>query len=283
MGQHSHGGLNIVDIYSKERALKASWIPRLLERDSKNRIVDHVLERQNLTFELVLKMNFRKFDQFCVLLKIPKFYANMFIAFNYCKYIKPIYKLNNTELLSECLWGNDYFKVNGKTMFLRNWLKSGFIFVKDLLNDKGGWLDDKEIFNKLQVKVNWISELMMIKKTIAKFLKGKDMSISPFIQNTLLKRISFVTYSKIYNITYYNASTFYAILRDKKYEKPYTEKMWERILNLQFNRSDWSKIYLSVKYKKLSEFRFKIIHNILPCGKYVSTWNKNISPNCIVC
>ena len=70
------------------------------------------------------------------------------------------------------------------------------------------------------------------------------MSISFFIQNTLLKRISFVTHSKIYNITYCNASTFYAILRDKKYEKPYTEKMWERILNLQFNRSDWSKIYL---------------------------------------
>ena len=86
----------------------------------------------------------------------------MFIAFNYCKCINPIYKLNNNELLSECLLGNDYFKVNGITIFLRNWLKNGFIFV----NDNGDCLDDKEIFNKLQVKVNWISELMLIKKII---------------------------------------------------------------------------------------------------------------------
>ena len=148
IGTHSNGGLNIVDIFSKERALKASWVPKLLERNGKNRLfLDHVLEMQNLTFELMLKMNFRKIDQFCALSKIPKFYANMFIAFNHCKYIKPIYKLNSTELLSECLWRNDYFKISGKTIFLHNWIKSGFKFVKDLLNEHGDWLDDKDIFN----------------------------------------------------------------------------------------------------------------------------------------
>ena len=100
-----------------------------------------------------------------VVLQPPDFYSNLLLAFNHCKYIKPTYKLTNMELYTECIWGNEYFKSQGKTLFLINWIKSGFIHVKDLLNQDGMWQSEQELISKLKKKNNWIAELMIIKSS----------------------------------------------------------------------------------------------------------------------
>ena len=82
----------------------------------------------------------------------------------------------NTELLTQCIWGNEYFKSQGKTLFLINCIKSGFIYVKDLLNKDGMWLSEQELSSKLQKKNNWIAELTIIKKSVSKYLQNKDLS-----------------------------------------------------------------------------------------------------------
>ena len=38
-----------------------------------------------------------------------------------------------------------------------------------------------------------------------------------------------------------------------------------------------------LKVPKLCEFNYKILHNILPCGKILSKWQKDISNKCQVC
>ena len=74
--------------------------------------------------------------------------------------------------------GNEYFKSQGKTLFLINWIKSGFIYVKNLLNKDGMWLSEQELISKLQKKNNWIAELMIIKKAVGKYLQNKDFQIA---------------------------------------------------------------------------------------------------------
>ena len=54
-------------------------------------------------------MNCRKKDEFVALQCLPEFYCDIILALNQCKYIKPIYKLRDVELLSQCIWGNEYF------------------------------------------------------------------------------------------------------------------------------------------------------------------------------
>ena len=56
------------------------------------------------------------------------------------------------EQLTQCIWGNKYFKSHGKTLFLINWIKSEFIYVKDLLHKDGMWLREQELISKLQEK-----------------------------------------------------------------------------------------------------------------------------------
>ena len=38
-----------------------------------------------------------------------------------------------------------------------------------------------------------------------------------------------------------------------------------------------------LKYSQFKEFKFKIIHNILPCGKQLCNWNNNYSGLCVYC
>ena len=63
--------------------------------------------------------------------------------------------------------------------------------------------------------------------------------------------------------------------------------MWEKELNLTIQIHEWTNIYKnitnSIKYRKYSEFKFKILHNILPCGKLISKWNKTKSRYCDYC
>ena len=84
-------------------------------------------------------MNLRQENQFSALACIPEFYKSVFLAFNRCTSTKSAYKLSSIELLSQCLWGNEYFKVKGKMLLFKNWVKSGFIYVKDLFNSNSSW------------------------------------------------------------------------------------------------------------------------------------------------
>ena len=252
-------------------------------------MLEYFLRKVNLTYDILLKTSFRHKAQFDALTEIPKFYTCTILAYNFCKYIKPVHKLTNTELLSQSIWGNEYFKVKGKTLFFSNWIESGFLYVKDLLNNDGTWLKEHEFILKLQKKNNWIAELMMLKKSLSKYLNGKELSDCKYIQDILVKRTSFITHSKIYTISEDICSTkfFYTILRNKKHERPHSEKMWARELNLTLQHLEWRDIYqniiTSTKYKKFSEFKFKIIHNILPCGKLISKWEKTKSRYCSHC
>ena len=38
-----------------------------------------------------------------------------------------------------------------------------------------------------------------------------------------------------------------------------------------------------LKYSKFTEFKFKIIYNILPCGNLLCNWNNNYSGLCVYC
>ena len=111
MDTHDRGGLNVVNMFSKEKSLKASWIPKILDTNNKCHVIsDYFLQKQNINCEILFKTNFHKKTQFDVVLQLLDFYSNLLLAFNHSKYIEPIYKLTNMELLTQCIWANEYFK-----------------------------------------------------------------------------------------------------------------------------------------------------------------------------
>ena len=67
----------------------------------------------------------------------------------------------------------------------------------------------------------------------------------------------------------------------------YMKNGWEKIFKLNRGELCWSDIYTrklrKTKCNKFAEFNFKLLHNILPCGKLVSIWDINTYKNCLVC
>ena len=88
-------------------------------------------------------------------------FIDIILALNQCKYIKSIYNLKDVELLSQCIWGNEYCKNQGKTIYFKHWIRNGIVYVKDLLDNNGN-ISQEHILRKLESKSSWISEYMTI-------------------------------------------------------------------------------------------------------------------------
>ena len=63
-----------------------------------------------------------------------------------------------------------YKPYKGKCLVKVNWIKSGIIFINDIL-DEYGQISEYKIISKLRNKQNWISELNILKKAIPKLWK----------------------------------------------------------------------------------------------------------------
>ena len=130
---------------------------------------------------------------------------------------------------------------------------------------------------------------MTINIVFGKLLKETNTSMSKFIERNLLERLSLMTKSKTSSLQegICNSKLFYKTFVEKKYQKPLSERKWDNYLGISLNNLDRQNIYVtslkSLEYKKFCEFKFKILHNILPCGKLVSKWSPTQPYYCQFC
>ena len=80
---------------------------------------------------------------------------------------------------------------------------------------------------------------------------------------------------------------FYAILKARKESRPNMETIYARNFNFENNKVIWKDIYeqklVDINIVKVKEFNFKLLQNILPCGKVLSKWKPTISSKCSCC
>ena len=128
-------------------------------------------------------------------------------------------------------------------------------------------------------------ELLKVKKALGcSYLKFNTL-LGPYIN---IKDVTIFQHHKSSSaINRQTASFFYKILRTKIHVKPYIESMWEHNFEITSGNINWNNVYtrkiMILKYKKLSEFNFKVLHNILPCGKTVCKWDTPTSMLCLAC
>ena len=175
--------------------------------------------------------------------------------------------------MTQVIWGNEYFKQAHKTLYFKPWIESGFTFVKDLFQANGHWLKETEVLNSLNDTRNWIAEYMTLKKVIGKAIKRHDTKSVGYIQKPLVERLSFTVNGKTIDPTTIKQKQIYDILVARKFQRPYTEKMWERKVGLKLSQTEWNAVYIynikSLMYKRFAEFKYKIFLNILPCGENI--------------
>ena len=81
-----NGGIGIVDVESKLKALKASWVTRIINKNSNiHGFVNSFLLQFNVDIDYLLSTSETKLSDFELVKGLPSFYQEVFVCFNACK------------------------------------------------------------------------------------------------------------------------------------------------------------------------------------------------------
>ena len=155
------GGLGLVDVQTKVKSLKASWLPRMLKyKCSWRNIPNYYIKEMGLQLKDIIKANTTTHTEF---FEKSMFYKDVFEAFYECKDDTVI---NGKNIFAEIVWLNKTFSWKEKVLFHENWAKSGFMYLKDFYDKDGIFVSERNVLNKLTVKRNWIQEYMKIRSVL---------------------------------------------------------------------------------------------------------------------
>ena len=123
----SDGGIGLVDLETKFKALKAICVTRLVRSNNSNlnAVLNSFCADYNIDLNYVLKTNVRQYADFNILKSLPTFYKEVYYSFNESKTNLPFKRLNDDLFLQQPIWINLYFIVNRKPLSFRNRLNSG--------------------------------------------------------------------------------------------------------------------------------------------------------------
>jgi len=289
IGKCEEGGINMPDVESMVQAAKAAWITRIYKDDNLSKVIlNEYVCKYNLNINMLHKCCFVIKDELAPNI-LPDFYKEVFMAYYKCQYKKPVCEMSSYEYLTQILWGNNMFKHKGKCLLYSNWIHSKIIHVKDLYDDDGNFINGAVFYEKLNAKSNWITEYMTLKNVVHKITKrykidttaGKYINIKEICKPVVVTRNSTVTI--IDNKTKF----FYEILVRNKFKRTYMEHVWKKELDTYIDCSYWEKIYkrvcCNIFDKKLCEFRYKLLHNLLCCNAKLHLWRIRSSDKCNDC
>ena len=283
--QKCKGGLNMLDIDNFFLSLKAAWATRLMYGEGKwSDVFKWYIGRTFMPFDYVWKLSFRKIENFPLLKMLPTFYQQILLAFNKCKLIKPFDLLNKHDIMQQPIWGNEYFKVKDICLYNKGWVKNQVLYVKDLINDKGMLKSDTDLFDCNPEKHNIVQSVYVLKNYVYKKIKGFDLCIAPYVKIRNLTYI--VVDNKYVDIKNMKSKMYYNILLKHITSRGNMESIFAREFNFENTVNNWKKVYYQKMYlriPKLNEFNYKILHNILPCGKILCKFKDNISNLCEYC
>jgi len=283
IGDINRGGIAMVDVESKVRSIKASWIRHIITKSKWTGVLKTQLQELGFTIDGILKCNFTSVKTFPIITRLSEFYQHVFISFNMCKYKKA--KKNDDDILSEVVWGNEMFMYKGKCLYEKGWIESGIMYVKDLIID-GSFITEKEIFSRLKCRSNWISEYLKVKKTVSQALCGVDLTKAKYINIKTTECIILIN-KQCMNVHVLKNKTMYDVFVCRKYQRPKMEHIWSKEFNIPSYQMTWTDIYttkvIQMPIQKLKEFSYKLINNTVICGKTVSIWNKTVLQSCEKC
>ena len=281
IGPKYMGGMGMIDIESKDKALKAGWLKRIHTKNPNSDFLNMRLSKKGIDCDYLVKSSCTQVDIIQNSLNIPSFWAKVFAYANECKSFKQNTVISDSEFLSEPIWFNKRLMLSNKPVFISNWTKSGILYVKDLYIN-GIFINENDCRDKLIYKANWMSEYIRVKKMFKKITHLFNTENAQFIN--IKKTWTLLNNNNLHCMKYQKSTFYYEILIKKKCIRNYMEKVWERDFNVEIN---WQSIYITRVWKnvdrKLAEFNYKILCNIINTRTNISRWNRNINENCQYC
>lgn len=272
----SSGGLKMVNVYHFEKALKLSWIRRLLNETWPQ-------WQSLLSITCTDLNNLKAFGCNYGLIINKKKIQNPFwqIIFEYWQLLGKGYPLkSNRDIIQSSIWYNP--QITSEELLYPEWAKKGILFVGDLLHPNGELLDHNQIENKFNLDVNAFY-YHRIKLLLKKFIKkNTDNNVFDVVQPFFPHHLSCLNANNA-------CRTFYNILNNQNLEKnvPVCMTKWNYLLDEAENQQQW-KIIFDVCFKSVADnsviwLQYKILFNILSTRDYLYKINLKDNNLCVFC
>ena len=145
IGKISQGGLKMVNFVTKNKAIKATWVRRL--------ITDPLREKESLFSKwggfLLFKCNFSL--MLLDLSNLPLFYKDVVSAWETVIHHEP---LSHTQICSQIVWNNRYIVIGNTSVFYKAWFNAGIIHLNDLLQNDGTFYSMIDLHNIYGIEIN---------------------------------------------------------------------------------------------------------------------------------
>ncbi|MCP3953594.1 MAG: hypothetical protein GY697_15460, partial [Desulfobacterales bacterium] len=143
-------------------------------------------------------------------------------------------------------------------------------------------LDEMYVYNKVKTQTNILSEILMLKKALRQYSvhignHEPEQKLDVPIFNSHVKEIDPLKNCK--SKFFYNQ-----IIRHKLCTSP-VQIVWTTKFGVDEDvvKTSYRNKIMRIKDKKLSEFNFKVLSNILPCNYNLVKWRKRESGLCSIC
>ena len=275
----SKGGLSFPCFRTVIRALRLSWISRLLNNthDTWTAIPNYHFDKHGgLLFLLNCNYNVGKLDR-----KIPLFYRELLDYFQQLRsnYEDPLKR----EFI---LWNNRDINIENKSVFWKTWRDKNVLFVQDLLNYQGNYLSPQEFSDKYNIKVNFL-QYYQITSAIPAYLKSSasaHMDLGNL--NSICENFDFQLSKDItFNLKKTLCKQFYKLFVDEISTEPTAIKSWRKYCPEVAD--NWVNCiqnnYKITRDNNLRQFYFKLLHRILVTNKELKRFGITDCDKCVMC
>ena len=274
------GGLKMINIYNFEKAIKVSWVKKLITQPNSQWY--KLLEAMYGNIDQIVTFGDKWYSK--ILPKIRnQFWQNILKDWNVLvKIQKP---KNNSEIFRNCLWYNSY--ISGTMPFFPDWYKKGVYLVGDIISPDGNILTIEEIKYKFNFNPN-ILNYYSIKVKIQDFMSRHKLS-----GNWTLEKPTYPFHLDVLFRSKKGCKKFYDIHNDlgTQNDNPICETMWSKLVsneNLEITlkermESNYKICFYSVLDNNLIWFQYRVLFKILGTKDYLKKLKLNMNSQCLFC
>jgi hypothetical protein len=261
------GGLKMIDISCKIKALNVSWIKRAITNPncSWKLIMDDILD--DITFDYALRCSALAETY---LNKLPRFYRQIFSNMHALSD-----HMANTPagVLNETLWFNKHVTVEQKPIFWKKWSLQGIKFIGDLLDSRGDFLSLQDLNNKYMVNCTFMDHMRIRQAIPGAWRQIITSNKLLHLRQHIAKPIFIRDAKGTCDVLATNTKKIYWLFLNKYFpnKSPTCIGRWESLYEIDPNI--WPSLFLapftSCRETYLQSFQFRIIHRILPCNEWL--------------
>ena len=272
-----HGGLKMPDIKSMVKAMKLSWVKRLLEKNNNfTNIVKEITQIKNFDTFFQYKNDIQYLD-----IKVPAFYTQIIEDWYEIYSVLPI---TATEIWNETIWQNRYILRDNKPILYKHWESHGIAKIKDIVGEDGSFKNITELENESGIKINTMMYNGLksaIPKAWLKKLKNNPQINVLDKQNVLTIKIN--NFDK--DLPEVKCRDLYWEYVSKKAVSPTCTAKWEELY--YFVDFNWEQIfclpYIVARETKFQSLQYQIVNRYIPTKQFLKICNKSDTDECVHC